>query len=271
MLAKPGSAAAAPRSRRPPLCAPSQAAVESPVAVTRAAAAAHPQTCCGNAPVTVLRVYHRAFSHRRRLASKPDLFPLQKRASAAQHNGAADITSGQQSPRDEDDFLRSVSLDHLLRRWRHEPPRLGRSNSDGKSFKIKHAQGSCRPPSDDSQHQLSRHERNFRFATRPNIGYQRNRTERASGNKIEIGSLPSKTMEARRNLWRILDQLRLRHRERVGREHSGMLAPITVLDWLSEPADAWHAPVPTCASKNNCAPSWEIMEGTWHLGFIQNG
>ena len=48
------------------------------------------------------------------------------------------------------------------------------------------------------------------------------------------GSSPSKTMEARRNLWRILDQLRLRHRERVGREHSGMLAPVTVLDLLSE-------------------------------------
>ena len=195
-----------------------------------------PQTCCGNAPMIVLRVYHRTFSHRRRLASKPDLFPLQKRASAGQHNGAADVTSGQQSPRALDDFLRSVSSDHVLRRWRHEPPRLGRSNSDGKSFKIKHAQGSCRPPSDDSQHQLSRHERNFRFATRPNIGYQRNRTERVSENKIEIGSLPSKTMEARRNLWRILDQLRLRHRERAGREHSGMLTPITMLDLLSEPA-----------------------------------
>jgi hypothetical protein len=50
-------------------------------------------------------------------------------------------------------------------------------------------------------------------------------------------------MEARRSLWRILDQLKLRHRERVGREHSGMLAPITALDWLSEPA---------CARTNRC-------------------
>ena len=95
-----------------------------------------PQTCCGNAPMIVLRVYHRTFSHRRRLASKPDLFPLQKRASAGQHNGAADVTSGQQSPRDEDDFLRSVSSDHVLRRRRHEPPRLGRSNSDGNPAKL---------------------------------------------------------------------------------------------------------------------------------------
>ena len=70
-----------------------------------------------------------------------------------------------------------------------------------------------------------------------------NRTERVSENKIEIGSLPSKTMEARRNLWCILDQLRLRHRERVGREHSGMLASATMLDWLSEPA---------CVRTNRC-------------------
>jgi hypothetical protein len=36
-----------------------------------------------------------------------------------------------------------------------------------------------------------------------NIGYQRNRTERVSENEIEIESLPSKTMGARRSLWRI--------------------------------------------------------------------
>jgi hypothetical protein len=33
------------------------------------------------------------------------------------------------------------------------------------------------------------------------------------------------------------------YRERVGREHSGMIAPATVLDWLSEPA---------CVRTNRC-------------------
>jgi hypothetical protein len=60
------------------------------------------------------------------------------------------------------------------------------------------------PSSEDFQHQLSRHERNFRFATRPKIGHQRNRTERVSEDKIEIGSSQSKTMGARRDLWAAL-------------------------------------------------------------------
>jgi hypothetical protein len=70
-----------------------------------------------------------------------------------------------------------------------------------------------------------------------------NRTERVSENKIEIGSLQIKTKEPRRNLWRFNDQLRLRPRERVGREHSAMLAPVAMPDWLSEPSYAPYQPV----------------------------
>ena len=135
MLAKPGSAAAAPRSRRPPLCAPSQAAVESPVAVTRAAADRTTNMLRKRSDDCAARVSS-DLQPSEEAGVETRLFSLQKRASAGQHNGAADVTSGQQSPRDEDDFLRSVSSDHVLRRWRHEPPRLGRSNSDGNPPKL---------------------------------------------------------------------------------------------------------------------------------------
>jgi hypothetical protein len=231
---------------------------------------------CGNGPMTALIVYHRAFSHRRRLASNSDLFPLQKRAPAAQHNGAADVTAGQRSPRAEDGFLRSASSDHVLRRRRHEPPRLGRSNSNGKPIKIVHAQGLCRPPSEDSQHPTPTQQARTKLPLRDETEYRLPKgsypgTERVSENKIEIGSLPSKTMGARRNLCRFLDQLRLRHRERVGREQpfGNDSAPARHDARLA--LGAGIRPYPPVQAKNTARRAGSSPRAWRHRRSIQNG